>query len=100
MHFARENTGKNVRIYVENDVGGKKMIGANPLISFEGDCDGNIVNGVKIVAGEEGSNPANVFHFIKSPQKISIEENEETGEIEKITLVSGDGITTTLEITD
>lgn len=97
MTFARENEGKMVKMYVENGGEGKNLIGHDPLISFEGDCDGDIVNGVKIVVGEEGDKPNNVFHLVPSPRSMEVEERDD-GTIAKIMLESNTGERTTLEM--
>jgi hypothetical protein len=97
MNFAKNHEGQIVRLYAEDGFEGKKLVGENMLIAFEGDCDGEIVNGVKVVIGDEGDNPNNVFHFIKSPQKIEVDEDE-NGVIGQVILESSDNVKTTLEL--
>ncbi|MEK9156417.1 MAG: hypothetical protein AAB360_03945 [Patescibacteria group bacterium] len=95
MNFAKDHRGELVSLYAENETDGRRLIGRNQLIALEGDCVGEIVRGVKIVIGGEGDHPDNLFHFIKSPQSITIDENED-GTISEVILESGDNIKTTL----
>ncbi|MFA5926992.1 MAG: DUF5335 family protein [Patescibacteria group bacterium] len=77
MRFAKENEGKRVKLTVQTPQEGEKLLSKQPLVAFEGDCSGDIVQGVKIVTGEEGDNPDNLFHYIESPQEIqSIEDDD------------------------
>jgi hypothetical protein len=96
MDFAKDHEGEVVDLYVDNGEG-EKLIAENQLISFEGDCDGEIVNGVKVVIGEEGDNPDNLFHFVKSPQKIEFDEDDD-GVVESITIEDSDGVRSILDI--
>ncbi len=97
--FAKSNEGKMVSLYVEAGEG-ERQIGENNLIAFEGDCAGEIVNGVKVVIGGEGENFENLVHYIKTPASIVYEENEEKGTIEKLALTSQNGTKTILEPVD
>ena len=94
--FAIYNEGSLVSLYTKSKEG-ERQIGENNLIAFEGDCDGEIVNGVKIVIGGEGESPKELVHYVKSPVSISYEENEEKGTVDKLTLISQDEIKTILE---
>ncbi len=85
MNFAKNNEGKMVRVYAKGMGGGTAELGQNKLISFEGDCSGEIVNGVRLVIGN-GPQAGSLFHYISAPTHISYEASEEKGTINKLTM--------------
>ncbi|OQA04072.1 MAG: hypothetical protein BWY68_00529 [bacterium ADurb.Bin400] len=99
MEFAKNHQGEMVKIYIKSDELSKSLIGEDPLIAFEGDCAGEIVRGVKVIVGEEGEHPDNLFHYIASPRKIRVEENQ-NGEITRLMIESVEGTETTIERSD
>jgi len=97
MNFASENEGSKVRLLILQN-GEKKLLKEGHLISFEGDCSGEMVNAIKTVIGEEGAEPDNLFHNIESPKEVSILENDKTGEVQEIHFVDQAGTKSILEI--
>jgi len=99
MQFAKENEGKQAEVRV--DFGGEKnrLLGQDALIAFEGDCDGEIVNGVKVVLGGEGDGPDNIFHRIGRPTKLIVYERED-GTVEAIELTDDNNQVTAVKIVE
>lgn len=96
-NFSKENENQLVKLYlIQNDQ--KNLLKEGHLVSFEGDCSGDIVKELKIVIGEEGDTPDNLFHYIKSPKNLSIEENEDTGLVESIFITNDSGAISLLEL--
>lgn len=97
MAVAVSNQGKKVALYLQIKDEEERKIGTMPLVAIEGDCRGDIVDGVKIVIGEMGDdNPDNLFHYVDDPQSIKAETTE-MDELTTLILIDSKGDVTRLE---
>lgn len=95
--LSNNNRGRMVRMWLESDELGKKKLAENFLITFEGDCAGDMVDLVKIIVGDmEGPDPEAVYHNVPYPLLVEI-ENDENGKAKKLVLEDNEKQKTILE---
>jgi len=71
MDFSKSNEGKAVKVSAQFKEGSIRTLGQNKLITFEGDCTGDVWERVKVAIGDmEGGSPDALFHTVTFPKSF------------------------------